>query len=205
VDADGHQSGSPVVDAVIQKAAEEVEAHSGEVEQGLKEIAAATSAAARQEFLASVGALVKVATVPAIIITYLIDPNGGHACGNGCDTLKLPNQGDTRLGEARGAGEEKSQSDDATDRARTNGGLAKPNKGPGSVPKEERDPKRTWTPAENQRKLDQQKGRCANCGKPIQPGQGVGHHVNRHADGGNTNDPNHAVVCKPCHVDDLHK
>jgi hypothetical protein len=55
-----------------------------------------------------------------------------------------------QLGQARGADEAKSQSDDAKDKARTNGGLAKPGTGPGSVPPDQRDKKRTWTKAERQ-------------------------------------------------------
>ncbi|MCU1333502.1 MAG: repeat protein, partial [Candidatus Angelobacter sp.] len=109
-----------------------------------------------------------------------------------------------QLGKARGAGEEKSQSDDANDKSRTNGGLVKPDKGPGSVPKDQRDSKRVWTKSENDKKLDQQKGLCANCGKPIPPGKARGHHVHRHADGAKTVDKEHAVVCDDCHKD-LHR
>ncbi|HEV2960191.1 MAG TPA: RHS repeat-associated core domain-containing protein, partial [Candidatus Angelobacter sp.] len=115
------------------------------------------------------------------------------------------NQQQQQLGHANGVDEEKSQSDDAKDKARTNGGLVKPDKGPGSVSKDQRDSKRVWPKSENDKKLDQQKGLCAHCGQPIQPGQGVGHHKKRHADGGKTDDQNHAVVCKPCHINDLHK
>ncbi len=50
-----------------------------------------------------------------------------------------------QLGQARGAGEEHSQSDDAKDKTRTNGGLVKPATGKGSVPRDQRDPKRGAT------------------------------------------------------------
>jgi len=106
-----------------------------------------------------------------------------------------------QLGQARGAGEEKSQSDDAKDRDRTNGGLVKdqPATGPGTVPPDQRDSKRVWTKAERQQKLDQQNGKCAHCGKDKTVDQTNGHHKKRHANGGKTNDPNHAEVCKKCH------
>eukprot|EP01037_Dinobryon_pediforme_P020035 gene20034-20565_t len=59
------------------------------------------------------------------------------------------------------------------------GSLPKPRSGPGAVPKSERDPKRTFSPADRAAKQ--------------------GHHIERHADGGRTDDANHAEVCKDCH------
>jgi hypothetical protein len=110
-----------------------------------------------------------------------------------------------QLGQARGAGEEQSQSDDARDKARTNGGLAKPGKGPGTVPKDQRDPKRSATRAERQQLLNDQKGICPHCGKPATVDKTAAHHVKRHADGGRTTKSNLKAVCKdPCHVD-IHK
>jgi RHS repeat-associated protein len=92
-----------------------------------------------------------------------------------------------------------------TNNSNNNGTLPKPPKGKGTVPPSQRDPKRTWTKNENDRKLDQQNGLCPQCGKPVPPGKARGHHIHRHADGGRTNNPNHAVVCDDCHVKDIHK
>ena len=109
---------------------------------------------------------------------------------------------DPQLGQARGAGEEKSQSDDAQDKTRTNGGIVKPDKGPGSVPKDQRDPKRSATKAERQQLLDGQKGICPWCGKPTTVDKTAAHHVKRHADGGRTKKSNLKAVCQqPCHVE----
>jgi RHS repeat-associated protein len=83
-------------------------------------------------------------------------------------------------------------------------GLPKPPTGKGSTPPEDRDPKRTFTKSERQEKLDQQNGKCAQCGKDKTVDETNGHHVDRHADGGQTNDANHAEVCKDCHKE-LHK
>jgi hypothetical protein len=51
--------------------------------------------------------------------------------------------------------------------------------------------------AENQRKLDQQNGECPNCGKDKPLDKSRGHHKDRRADGGKTNDAEHRVVCDP--------
>jgi RHS repeat-associated protein len=201
VDADGHDC--TLCKDVWQGIQELVDKGTAE---GQAMIAAAAAGAEKAAEI-SIGAATRVVAVPAIVVTYLVDPNGGHACGNGCDTIPTKPGGPSQMGAARGADEDKSQSDDARDRMRTNGGLVKPDPatGPGTVPPDQRDKKRTWTGAENDRKLDQQKGRCANCGKKLKPGEGIGHHIQRHADGGKTDDPNHAVVCTDCHVNDLHK
>jgi RHS repeat-associated protein len=81
------------------------------------------------------------------------------------------------------------------------GKLPKPPRGPGSVPPELRDPKRVWTAEENASKRAAQGGKCAACSEPIDATNSRGHHVKRHADGGATNDGNHAVVCVECHGD----
>ncbi len=106
-----------------------------------------------------------------------------------------------QLGQARGADEDKSQSDDANDKARTNGGYAKPDPptGRGTVPPDQRDPKRTWTKPERQQRLDQQGGKCPRCGKPKTLDETQGHHKKRHADGGRTDGANHDELCKDCH------
>jgi len=81
------------------------------------------------------------------------------------------------------------------------GKLAKLPRGKGSAPPAQRDKKRVWTKSENNKKLEQQNGNCANCGQPIKDGdKRAGHHGDkRHADGGKTDDKNHKVVCDPCH------
>ncbi len=80
--------------------------------------------------------------------------------------------------------------------------LPKPPIGPGSVPKSQRDPKRLFTPSERQTKRAEQGDKCANgCGTDIDASNSVGHHVKRHADGGQTVSENHAEVCVTCHKD----
>ena len=68
----------------------------------------------------------------------------------------------------------------------------------------QRDPKRTWTKAERQQRLDQQNGKCRQCGKDKTVDQTHGHHRKRHADGGRTNGANHDELCHDCHKK-LHK
>jgi RHS repeat-associated protein len=81
------------------------------------------------------------------------------------------------------------------------GALPKPPTGAGTVPKAERDPKRLWTASERQAKRDEQGGQCANgCGTAIDASNSRGHHKQRHADGGKTDDANHAEVCVDCHT-----
>jgi RHS repeat-associated protein len=77
--------------------------------------------------------------------------------------------------------------------------LPKAPTGPGSVPPDQRDPQRLATPGEKADKLAGQQGACANCGAQIKPGEGIGHHPVRHADGGRTKDV--VVVCRECHKD----
>ena len=85
------------------------------------------------------------------------------------------------------------------------GSLPKPPRGVGSVPPAQRDPKRVWTPAEREAKRQQQGGQCATgCGTAIDQSNSRGHHIKRHADGGATNDSNHAEVCVTCHRE-LHR
>lgn len=82
--------------------------------------------------------------------------------------------------------------------------LPKPPTGQGSVAKADRDPKRYFTDAESEAKRAEQGNKCGNaCGKTIDETNSVGHHIDRHADGGRSVSENHAEVCKPCH-DDLH-
>jgi RHS repeat-associated protein len=78
--------------------------------------------------------------------------------------------------------------------------LPKPPTSPGRVPRSERDPRRTWSPAERAAQRDAQGGRCANgCGTEIDASNSEGHHEVRHADGGRTDENNHREVCIPCH------
>jgi RHS repeat-associated protein len=79
-------------------------------------------------------------------------------------------------------------------------GLPRPPTGPGSVPRAQRDPKRTWSPSERAAQRERQDGRCANgCGTKIDASNSHGHHIDRHSDGGPTNQANHAEVCIECH------
>ena len=79
--------------------------------------------------------------------------------------------------------------------------IPKARTGKGLVPKGQRDKKRVWTKKENEKKLDQQDGKCAQCGKDMTVDEGAGHHTERHADGTPTDDAHHVVVCKECHKD----
>lgn len=73
-------------------------------------------------------------------------------------------------------------------------------KGPGSVPPAERDPIRFYTPPVREAKRAEQGYKCANgCGTTINKENSAGHHIQRHADGGKTDNANHAEVCVTCH------
>ena len=83
--------------------------------------------------------------------------------------------------------------------------MPKPPTGPGSVPKDERDPERFFDQDAREQKRADQGNKCANgCGTTIDGSNSAGHHVNRHADGGRTVPENHAEVCVDCHRD-LHR
>ena len=74
--------------------------------------------------------------------------------------------------------------------------LAKPASGKGSVPKDQRDPKRNATDKEKAEMRKDQKGNCAHCDKPMGEEKGIGHHdPDRHADGGSKM----KLVHKACH------
>jgi RHS repeat-associated protein len=156
---------------------------------------------------AEVAGRVALSTVGTVVLaaTYLISPGTGSSGKNSEVEWELNNMAkqqrqQQQLGQGRGAGEEQSQSDDARDRSRTNGGLVKPNRGPGSVPKDQRDPKRTATDKDKAKMRAEQKGNCAHCGKPLGDEKGIGHHYPvRHADGGSEM----KLVHKKCH-DQLH-
>ncbi len=80
------------------------------------------------------------------------------------------------------------------------GELDKSPTGKGSVPPNQRDPKRTLTPKEISEKLAEQGGKCANCGKEIGKGEGRAHHYpERHADGARTTKETNKIVCDDCH------
>lgn len=79
--------------------------------------------------------------------------------------------------------------------------LPKPPTGPGSVPRAERDPKRFFTPSEREAKRAEQGHKCAQCGSQVDASNSRGHHIKRHADGGQTTSENHAEVCANCHRD----
>uniref|UniRef100_UPI00261DC130 RHS repeat-associated core domain-containing protein n=1 Tax=uncultured Winogradskyella sp. TaxID=395353 RepID=UPI00261DC130 len=77
--------------------------------------------------------------------------------------------------------------------------IAKAKRGKGSVDPSKRDPRRTYTKKEKQKKLDEQGGKCKNCGEQKTVDQVDGHHRKRHADGGRTTEDNLEVPCKSCH------
>ena len=80
--------------------------------------------------------------------------------------------------------------------------IPKPPRGPGSVPKADRDPKRFFSPSEREAKRAEQGNLCGNgCGKEIDGSNSAGHHTERHADGGRTVPENHVEVCVDCHKD----
>ena len=94
---------------------------------------------------------------------------------------------------------------DAAKAVKAAGTLPKPGHGPGAVAKEDRDPKRLFTPAEREAKRAEQGNQCGNgCGTKIDETNSAGHHIKRHADGGRTASENHAEVCKDCHKE-IHK
>lgn len=78
-----------------------------------------------------------------------------------------------------------------------------PPRGRGAVPPSERDPRRAFTPAQRREGLERQGGRCEQCGEPRTVEETVGHHRDRHSDGGPTTRENLAVMCPECH-DNLH-
>jgi uncharacterized protein RhaS with RHS repeats len=87
-------------------------------------------------------------------------------------------------------------------KAATRGGLLpKSPTGVGSVPKQDRDPKRYFTPKERALQREKQNHLCGDgCGKTINQSNSKGHHIERHADGGNTVPENHSEVCDDCHL-----
>jgi hypothetical protein len=71
--------------------------------------------------------------------------------------------------------------------------------GKGSVSPGQRDPKRVWTKAEREAKLAEQEGKCKSCEKETTIDEARGHHRERHADGGKTDNANHDILCEACH------
>jgi RNA-directed DNA polymerase len=73
-------------------------------------------------------------------------------------------------------------------------------RGRGSVPKDQRDPKRTATDKNKAEMRERQKGNCAHCGEALGDEKGIGHHDPvRHADGGS----DMKLVHEKCH-NELH-
>jgi RHS repeat-associated protein len=78
--------------------------------------------------------------------------------------------------------------------------LEKARRGPGSVPKDQRDPKRTLKGKKDRQEVaDSQDGRCAGCEEPLGPGWHAHHHRERWADGGKTRKDNTLGLCPVCH------
>jgi RHS repeat-associated protein len=84
------------------------------------------------------------------------------------------------------------------------GNIPKPPRGAGSVPQAKRDPKRFFGDRARATQREAQEGKCAVCGTEIDGSNSEGHHVQRHADGGQTSPSNHVEVCADCHRE-LHK
>lgn len=78
--------------------------------------------------------------------------------------------------------------------------LEKSPRGRGSVPPEDRDPKRLFDKKQQSEKLAAQDGKCLGCDKKLEEGEGAGHHLERHADGGLTISDNLTVLCEECHL-----
>jgi RHS repeat-associated protein len=92
------------------------------------------------------------------------------------------------------------RTDAATDAARGMvGSVPKPPRGPGAVPKAERDPQRFFSPDAREAKRAEQGNTCPGCSTNIDGSNSAGHHVKRHADGGETVPENHVEVCVDCH------
>jgi RHS repeat-associated protein len=80
------------------------------------------------------------------------------------------------------------------------GNLPKPPTGKGSVPPGDRDPKRGWSDKQKEAKRKGQDHKClTGCGTKLTKDNARAHHIKRHADGGRTDDANHAQVCDKCH------
>lgn len=84
------------------------------------------------------------------------------------------------------------------------GKVPKPPTGRGAVPPSQRDPQRAFTQQQKTEKLNEQQGKCPGCDKDLGKGEGDGHQIDRHADGGPTTKDNLAVVCEDCHKE-LHR
>ena len=84
------------------------------------------------------------------------------------------------------------------------GSVPKPPIGRGSVDPGKRDPRRLFTRKQIDDKLKVQGCVCEICENPIPTSEERGHHVKRHADGGETTNDNISVLCKDCHID-LHR
>lgn len=75
--------------------------------------------------------------------------------------------------------------------------MQKPPTGKGSVPREKRDPQRTATKSQKEKLRQKNKGECASCTQPLEEGEGIGHHLVRHADGGTIDDVE--LICETSH------
>jgi len=82
--------------------------------------------------------------------------------------------------------------------------ISKPPKGKGSVPPNQRDPKRVFSKNEKADALKERGGTCEQCGEKLDVDDAKGHHIERHADGGPTTKDNLANVCEDCHKE-LHR
>lgn len=162
-----------------------------EIQQRHRDLGPGVADAQNREAAASVGRWIR-----AIINDVRNDPAGAalDVVMIAADVLTVPSgeavAGITARRAAREAGEA------AIERS----ALPRPPRGAGSVPPGQRDPQRRFTNRERAAQREAQGNQCANgCGTRIDATNSDGHHVTRHADGGPTNQANHAEVCKDCH------
>lgn len=73
--------------------------------------------------------------------------------------------------------------------------------GKGTASPSERDPQRFFTSKQKEEMRANQGGECTgDCGSSLKEGEGVGHHNERHSDGGRTSTDNGSLLCPTCHA-----
>ena len=82
--------------------------------------------------------------------------------------------------------------------------LPKPPTGRGAVPPDQRDPQRRFKDAQTEQAREQQGGVCPWCNLPLEEEEAVGHHKERHADGGQSTTDNCVAMHDWCHKE-LHR
>jgi RHS repeat-associated protein len=147
---------------------------------------AAAGAIPGGKILAAAGAAVTTVAVIAVVVRKVV-----KAADKADDAASGVSQLSKTVKKAEGGGE-----------AAKN--IPKPPTGKGTVPPNARDPKRLFTRGEVDAGLKKQGDRCPQCGNEVDLRDARGHHIKRHADGGETKSSNLAVLCKSCHKE-IHK